>query len=42
MKKEENENQNSIELDLLDNSKDNDYNISENKDKLYGNDINDK
>ena len=42
MKKEENENQNSIELDLLDNSKDNDYRIRENKDKLYGNDINDK
>ena len=42
MKKKGNEDQNSIELDLLDNSKDNDYRISENKDKLYGNDINDK
>ena len=42
MKKKGNEDQNSIELDLLDNSKDNDYRIRENKDKLYGNDINDK
>ena len=42
MKIKEDETQNSIELDLLDNSKDNDYNIKENNDKLFGNDINDK
>ena len=42
MKIKEDETQNSIELDLLDNSQDNDYNIKENNDKLFGNDINDK
>ena len=42
MKIKEDENQNSIELDLLDNSKDNDYSIKENNDKLFGNDITDK
>ena len=42
MKIKDDEAQNSIELHLLDNSKDNDYNIKENNDKLFGNDINDK
>ena len=42
MKIKEDETQNSIELDLLDNSQDNDYRIKENNDKLFGNDINDK
>ena len=42
MKIKDDETQNSIELDLLDNSQDNDYNIKENNDKLFGNDINDK
>ena len=42
MKIKDDESPNSIELDLLDNSNDNDYIIKENNDKLFGNDINDK
>ena len=42
MKRKQNEKENLIELDLLDNSQNNDYSIKETKDKLYGNDINDK
>lgn len=39
MKMEKEENENSIKLELLDNSKDNEIDSKENRDKLYGNDI---